>query len=281
MNKSLPTVDFCGINTSRLIVGSNPFCGKSHYSPSDDAEMRDYFDDGRIVDTLFACEAEGLTVFQMRGDERFCRIAERYFREGGKMKWFTQNDPSLLPYEDNLRAVVAAGASAVYLHGTVTDRLYDAKNIGEIERLLRFIKDLGVPTGLGTHMPELLPFAEGMGWPIDFYMTSVFNLSRTERVGEAPLPCENNEAFFDRDRELMFTEIRKTKKPCLVLKILGAGRLCLTPEATDAAFKTAFSSIKPNDCVIVGIYPKHRDQIGEDAALVRKYSSLSDKNAVL
>ena len=80
-------------------------------------------------------------------------------------------------------------------------------------------------------------------------------------------------------RELMFAEIRKTKKPCLVLKILGAGRLCLTPEATDAAFKTAFSSIKPNDCVIVGIYPKHRDQIGEDAALVRKYSSLSDKNA--
>ena len=120
-----------------------------------------------------------------------------------------------------------------------------------------------------------------MGWPIDFYMTSVFNLSRTERADETPLPSENGEAFFDRDRELMFSAIRGTKKPCLVLKILGAGRLCLTPAATDEAFRTAFSAIKPNDCVIVGIYPKHRDQIAEDAALVRKYSSLSAKNSIL
>lgn len=275
MKKTLPTVDFCGIETSRLIIGSNPFCGKSHYSERDDREMREYFDDGRIVETLHAAEAEGLTVFQMRGDERFCRIAERYFREGGRMKWFTQNDPSLLPYEDNIRAVVAAGASAVYLHGTVTDRLYDAKNIREIERLLSFIKDTGVPTGLGTHMPEVISFAEGMGWPIDFYMASLFNLSRTERTDERPLPSENGEAFFDSDRERMLSAVRATRKPCLVLKILGAGRLCLTPEATDEAFRSAFSAIKPQDCVIVGIYPKHRDQLREDADLVRKYSSLS------
>ena len=275
MKKSLPTVDFCGINTSRLIIGSNPFCGKSHYSERDDREMRDYFDDERILDTLFAAEEEGLTVFQMRGDERFCRIAERYFRAGGTMKWFTQNDPSLLPYEDNIRAVVAAGASAVYLHGTVTDRLYDAGQIGEIERLLRFIGDTGVPCGLGTHMPEVISFAEGLGWPIDFYMASVFNLSRTSRTGEAPLPSENGEDFYDSDREAMFAAIRATGKPCLVLKILGAGRLSLTPEATDEAFRTAFSSMKPQDCVIVGIYPKHRDQLREDADLVRKYSSLS------
>lgn len=275
MQSKLPIVDFCGIPTSRLIIGSNPFCGKSHYSDRDDREMKEYFDDDRILETLRAAEEEGLTVFQMRGDERFSRIAERYFREGGKMKWFTQNDPGLLPYEDNLRAVVAAGASAVYLHGTVTDRLYDAGNIREIERLLTFIRGLGVPCGLGTHMPEVISFAESMGWPTDFYMASVFNLSRPARPGVTPLPSENGEDFFDDDREPMFRAVRATEKPCLVLKILGAGRLSLTPEATDAAFRTAFASIKPSDCVIVGIYPKHRDQLREDADLVRKYSSLS------
>ncbi len=279
MKKTLPTVDFCGIPTSRLIVGSNPFCGKSHYSPEDDREMREYFDDERILATLFACEEEGLTVFQMRGDERFTKIAERYFRAGGKMRWFTQNDPGLTPYEDNIRAVVAAGASAVYLHGTVTDRLFDEGNIAEIERLLRFIKDQGVPCGLGTHMPSVIEFAERQGWENDFYMASVFNLSRPERRNDTPLPDENGEAFFDSDRERMFAAIRSTKKPCLVLKILGAGRLCLTPEATDAAFRTAFAAIKPQDTVIVGLYPKHRNQIAEDAELVRKYSSLSDGNA--
>lgn len=275
MKKSLPTVDFCGIQTSRLIIGSNPFCGKSHYSEADDRAMRAYFDDERILETLFAAEEEGLTVFQMRGDERFCRIAERYFRAGGRMKWFTQNDPALLPYEDNIRAVVAAGASAVYLHGTVTDRLYDAGQLDEIERLLHFIHGCGVPTGLGTHMPEVIYHAEKQSWPIDFYMASLFNLSRTERENEAPLPCENNEAFFDGDRAKMLAAVRATSKPCLVLKILGAGRLCLTPEDTDRAFFDAFSAIKPQDCVIVGIYREKRDQLREDADLVRKYSSLS------
>ena len=273
MKNLLPTVDFCGINTSRLIVGSNPFCGKSHYSARDDLEMRAYFDDGKIVDTLFRCEEEGMTVFQMRGDDRFCGVAERYFREGGRMKWFTQNDPSLLPYEENIERVVAAGASAVYLHGTVTDRLYDAKNIGEIERLLRFIADRGVPTGLGTHMPEVIHFAEAMGWPIDFYMASVFNLSRMDRPGVTPLPSENGETFYDDDRAPMFAACRATKKPCLVLKILGAGRLSQTPAATEEAFRTAFAAIKPNDCVIVGIF--RPEEITFDAELVRKYSSLS------
>jgi hypothetical protein len=275
MKKSLPTVDFCGIETSRLIIGSNPFCGKSHYSEADDRAMRAYFDDERILNALFEAEAEGLTVFQMRGDERFTRIAERYFRAGGRMKWFTQNDPSILPYEENIRAVVAAGASAVYLHGTVTDRLYDEGRLDEIERLLTFIHDTGVPTGLGTHMPEVITYAERTAWPIDFYMASLFNLSRPKRVGEAPLPSENGEAFFDGDRARMLAAIRATEKPCLVLKILGAGRLCLTPEDTDAAFRAAFAAIKPQDCCIVGIYNENRNQLAEDAELVRKYSSLS------
>ena len=77
----------------------------------------------------------------------------------------------------------------------------------------------------------------------------------------------------------MFRALRATKKPCLVRKILGAGRLCLTPEATDEAFRLAYASIKPQDTVIVGLYPKHRNQIAEDADLVRKYSSLSNANA--
>ncbi len=273
MKNSLPTVDFCGINASRLIVGSNPFCGKSHFSAKDDEAMRSYFDDGRIVETLFACEDEGMTVFQMRGDDRFCRLAERYFREGGQMKWFTQNDPGLLPYEENIKRVIAAGASTVYLHGTVTDRLYDAGCIKEIERLLAFIKGQGVPTGLGTHMPEVISFAEEMGWPIDFYMASVYNLSRMDRKDATPLPSENGETFYDDDRAPMFAAIRATEKPCLVLKILGAGRLSRTRAATEEAFRTAYAAIKPTDCVIVGLF--RPEEIAADAALVRKYSSLS------
>ena len=37
------------------------------------------------------------------------------------------------------------------------------------------------------------------------------------------------------------------------------------------AFKFAFERLKPIDGVIVGMYPRHHDQISENAALVRQF----------
>ena len=65
------------------------------------------------------------------------------------------------------------------------------------------------------------------------------------------------------------------KKPCMVYKILAAGRKCETPERVEAAFKEAFENIKPTDVVIVGFYDRYSDQAAENAALVRKYGSVS------
>jgi len=36
----LPTVDFCGLEVARLIIGANPFGGYSHQNPERNAEMR-------------------------------------------------------------------------------------------------------------------------------------------------------------------------------------------------------------------------------------------------
>lgn len=55
--------------------------------------------------------------------------------------------------------------------------------------------------------------------------------------------------------------IRQTEKTCLAFKILGASRLCSTQQEVAAAFQFAFSNIKPKDAVVVGMFPKHEDQI--------------------
>ena len=34
----LPTVDFCGLKITRLVLGANPFGGFSHQSPERDTE---------------------------------------------------------------------------------------------------------------------------------------------------------------------------------------------------------------------------------------------------
>jgi len=67
--------------------------------------------------------------------------------------------------------------------------------------------------------------------------------------------------------------IRQTPRTCLAFKILAAGRLCDRPETVEAAFRFTFESIKPQDAVVVGIYPEYTDQVAEDVALTLRYGS--------
>jgi hypothetical protein len=67
----------------------------------------------------------------------------------------------------------------------------------------------------------------------------------------------------------MFKAIQATRKPCLVYKVLAAGRKVESAREVAQAFQTAFDNIKPIDAVIVGMYQQFSDQVGENARIVR------------
>jgi hypothetical protein len=69
----------------------------------------------------------------------------------------------------------------------------------------------------------------------------------------------------------MFRVIRSTNKPCLVYKVLAAGRRIGTSSEVRSCFQEAFARIKPTDAVIVGMYQQFGDQVGENVALVREF----------
>ena len=64
--------------------------------------------------------------------------------------------------------------------------------------------------------------------------------------------------------------IRKVSKPCIGFKVLAGNRHTKTPEDVKAALEYAFRRMKPTDVVLVGMWQKHKDQVGENAAMVRK-----------
>ena len=64
--------------------------------------------------------------------------------------------------------------------------------------------------------------------------------------------------------------IRQTKKTCLAFKVLAAGRLADSPQKLEKAFRFAYANIKPQDAVIVGMYPRFKDEIHENTDLVRR-----------
>src|SRR5690242_18015233 len=57
----LPTVKFGKTEITRMIIGSNPFYGYSHFNRILDAAMREYYTPERRVEVLLACERQAST----------------------------------------------------------------------------------------------------------------------------------------------------------------------------------------------------------------------------
>ena len=116
------------------------------------------------------------------------------------------------------------------------------------------------------------------GWDVDFFMCCVYERHRTREelqalLGDVPIPMR--EVYLEGDPPRMYRAMQQTDKPCLAFKILAAGRLCDRPEWVESAFESAFRQMKPNDAVIVGMYPEYEDQAAINAEYVRRFSELS------
>jgi hypothetical protein len=62
--------------------------------------------------------------------------------------------------------------------------------------------------------------------------------------------------------------MRQTSKPCFAFKVLAAGRI--QEGGVEQAFRTAFESIKPIDGIFVGMFPRARDEVRENAEIVHR-----------
>ena len=266
---SIPTVPFGPHSITRLIVGGNPLCGNSHFSAEMSQDMRDYYTPEKVVEVLQRCEATGINTVQARGDyHRVLHWLELYRREGGAMHFVAQTASEMHNVFQNIRVIAAAGAIGIYHHGSQTDRFWREGRIDDTLDYLRCMRDCGVQVGLGTHIPEVIAYAEEHDWDVDFYMACLYNLSREPRESAlvSPKTRAGWEEFCEDDPPTMCEAIRQTRKTCLAFKILGASRKCATQDHVAAAFRFAFDHVKPRDAVVVGMFPKHTDQVQQNVA---------------
>jgi hypothetical protein len=252
---------------SRFIVGHNPPCGNSHVSGELNEEMAAYFTPENVRKLYHRAEALGVRTFLIRGDYRMLNWLELYRREGGGMNVVAQTASEMHDVLVNIRVLAAAGCEAIYHHGTQTDKFWREGRIDDCLAYLRCMRDCGVAVGLATHVPEVIDYAEEHAWDVDFYLACLYNLSRVPReslIITGDLSQYDREQYLPEDRQKMLATIRATPRPVLAFKILAAGRLCDTQAGARQAFRDAYTHIKPTDGVIVGLFPKHFDQVQAD-----------------
>ncbi len=266
---AMPHVSFGSHRISRLIVGGNPVSGNSHVSGELSREMLDYFTAARVLDLLRACEAAGINTWQSRGDRHIRRLLHEHRLEGGKLHWIAQTASEYADIPRHIRTVASDGAIGIYHHGSRTDSYWKAGKIEQAREMLKVIRDTGVRVGLGTHIPEVIDYIESKGWDLDFYMTCLYNLSRTpEEATRLTGKSRAADLFWEPDREAMLARVRQTGKQCLIFKVYAASRVCSSRPRMLAALEQVARAAKPSDCVVIGMFPKHGEQVRENCELL-------------
>jgi len=261
----VPRMRFGPAEISRLIVGCNPFYGYAHYNSILSAVMREYYTPERVCDVLHQCARFGINAYNYVNLGRAPEDLDRFAAEGGRMHLIIQGMPG-----DPAPLHAARKPLAMYHHGERTDRAFQQRTMAAVRDWCKQVRDLGCLVGVGTHKPEVIALVEEQGWDVDFYAGCVYNRTRTPDEWKTVLNGESlemsGEIYLRSDPPRMYRVMQQTRKPCFAFKIMAAGRI--DDRGADDAFRLAFSSIKPIDGVFVGMFPRMKDEVRENAERV-------------
>lgn len=268
----LPTIKLGKHSITRLIIGGNPIYGYSHFNKLLSKHQTDWHTPERVLELLKRCEKAGLNCWQNSYAPRTLSDLEKYRAAGGTMHWLLLGKGDWDEHPEHIDDAARYKPIGIAPHGSLGDRLFRQKKFTVMTDLLKRIRDKGVLVGVSAHNPALIEYSEEKGWDVDYYMACLYYRTRSRAEYEAMLGKDLplGEIYLPSDPPRMFKVVRSTPKPCLVYKVLAAGRRVERPAEVRNCFKTALENIKPTDAMIVGMYQQLGDQVGEDAAIVRE-----------
>ena len=268
----LPTIKLGPHEVTRLIVGGNPVYGYSHFNKMLSQHQTAWHTPERVLALLKRCEEVGINTWQNSYAERTLSDLDRYREAGGKMHWLCLGKPDWDKQPELIEDAAKRKPIGIAPHGALAERLHRANRLEVLTDLLKRIRDQGVLVGLSAHNPVVIELAEEKGWDVDYYMCCLYYLTRPraefQKLLGQDLPL--GEIYLPSDPPQMFKRIKAARKPCLVYKVLAAGRRIGNAAEVRACFQTALSNIKPADALIVGMYQQFGDQVAENAGYVRE-----------
>jgi hypothetical protein len=264
----VPKMKFGGAEISRMVLGVNPFYGYAHYNNNFSVVMKEWYTEDKVCAIMHQCNRYGINAFNYVHMDRAPRDLARFRAEGGNMHLIVQVSAGV----EASMLMKTLKPLAMHRQGEVVDKAYQNGQMNTVKEWCKQVRDLGVLVGVGTHKPEVIAQVEEEGWDVDFYAGCVYNRTRTSEEWKKALNGEivemPGEIYLQSDPPRMYRVMRQTRKPCFAFKILAAGRI--PDRGVDQAFRTAFESIKPTDGIYVGMFPRVKDEVKENAERVHR-----------
>ncbi len=281
-------VDFFGHKVSKLIIGDNPITGHSYIEDKiSGAEMRTFYHAENIKATYKHLEELGFNAMLPLADPYIIRLIEEYQEDGGNLKCIWQ---PYMPMSQavSMRQMSAVNTIGIYHQGTTTDCLYEEGNINKIKENIKVWREMGIPVGLGTHIPEVIQQCEEEDWGVDFYLACLQNARRGRRGEPSGFLSGKTKAhvvFYPEDRAIMLNTLKHVSKPVIAFKIFAGGQMFLGKtkeekrEIIKGVYEEVFTALKPNDIAAIGVFQRDEDQLKENVELYNEwYASKQSMN---
>ena len=273
-NNNLPMGRIGNVKFSRLIAGGNPFSGWSH---SRDLKyiselFKAYSTDEKILQTLEMYEENGINTILAGG----VRVLDKYWNErGGKIQWIAQTHPKVNDLTTNIKRAIDKGAAAAYVQGGIGDKWVKNGRVDLLAKTIEFIKQNGIPAGIGAHSIEVPIACEKAGVEPDFYMKTLHHgnywsvTPKEDRIewNVDSFGPDDHDNIWALDPERTIEFMKTVDKPWIAFKTLAAGAI-----HPSEGFKYAFGN--GADFICAGMFDF---QVTEDVIIAKDVLSKTNR----
>jgi uncharacterized membrane protein YphA (DoxX/SURF4 family) len=217
---------------SRLILGGNLLSGWAHSRDLIYVSqlVKAYHQKEKIFATLLLAEKCGINT--LLTNPILCSLIDEYWKRGiGKIQFISDcaglnySDKGATPmpfneYLDKVKKAIDTGAVACYIQGETADYYMGNGKPDAIAKVLDFIKQNGLLTGIGAHRIETVKACVDIGFKPDFWMKTLHH----HDYWSAKNP-EWHDNIFCYNTEETISYMKTLPQPFIAFKVMAAGAI--------------------------------------------------------
>lgn len=258
LDGEIPRGKLGNTSVSRLILGSNPFCGYAHsrdlkYTSS---LFRAYFTKEKLIETIRLAEQAGINTLNLCTWEQQHLINQYNKQNGSNLHTMMQVRPTKEDLYSDIDRSIDLGVDFIQIRGVEGDIFARDGNADLLLKCVDHTKRQGYPVSVGAHDVHTFYSCDEAGIEVDFYFKTLHHdqywsaLSKQDRIPfgvQGPKDTDRN-PYHD-NMWCLFPEdtisyIQKLKKPVVGFKVLAGGAIL-----PDEGFQFAFDNGADFICV--------------------------------
>jgi uncharacterized membrane protein YphA (DoxX/SURF4 family) len=232
LKEKIPLAKIKDVPFSRLILGGNLLSGYTHSRDLIYVSqlVKAYHQKEKIFATLLLAEKCGINT--LLTNPILCSLIDEYWKRGiGKIQFITDcsglvyDDKGASPmpfneYLDNIKRAIDTGAIACYIQGETADYYMGNGQPEVIAKVLDFIRQNGLITGIGAHKIETIKACVETGFIPDFWMKTLHH----HNYWSANNPVWHDNMFCYKPDETI-AYMKTLPQPFIAFKVMAAGAI--------------------------------------------------------